>query len=79
MTKEQFLKLQVGMFITDHEDINSPENYCMILQFKGTQIQLQPYERYNVPANAHPYWIDYREINITQKLFASEYYALCRL
>lgn len=73
MTKEQFLKLQVGMFITDHEDINSPENYCMILQFKGTQIQLQPYDSFDEPATAHPYWEDYRDINLTEKLYASEY------
>ena len=73
MTKEQFLKLQVGMFITDHEDINSPENYCMILQFKGTQIQLLPYEGFDKPSKAHPYWEDYHNINLTEKLYPSEF------
>ena len=79
MKKDDFLKLMIGMYITDHQDTESPANYSRIVGFKGTLIQPQPYERYNVPTNAHPYWIDYREINITQKLFASEYYALCRL
>jgi len=73
MTTKQFLKLQIGTFITDHEDINSPENYCMILQFKGTQIQLQPYESADQPAEAHPFWEDYRDIKLTEKLYASEY------
>ena len=79
MKKEDFLKLQIGIYITDHQDTENPANYCRIVAFNGSKIQLQPYERYNVPANAHPYWIDYREVNITQKLFASEYYALSRL
>ena len=73
MTTEQFLKLQVGMFITDHEDINSPENYCKILQFAGTKIQLQPYNEQGQPAEAHPFWEDYRNFNLTEKLYPSEY------
>lgn len=79
MKKEEFLKLQIGQYITDHQDINNPENYCRIMAFKPGMIQLQPYERYNKPANANPFWEPYASINITEKLMASEYYALCRL
>lgn len=73
MTTEKFLKLQIGTFITDHEDINSPENYCKILQFRGTEIQLQPYDGVDKPSEAHPYWEDYRNINLTEKLYPSEF------
>lgn len=78
MTKEEFLKLQIGVFITDHEDINDPSNYCAIQEFRGTQIKLQPYEHHGQPANAHPFWEDYRDINLTEKLYGSEYYSLSR-
>lgn len=78
MKSNEYLKLQVGMFITDHQDITEPSNYCKILEFKDGQIRLQPYEFYNRPANAHPFWEHYRNINITEKLYQSEYYSLCR-
>lgn len=73
MKGKDFLKLQIGMYITDAKDINDPANYCLILEFRGTQMRLQPYERPGVPQNAHPFWIDYRDVNVTEKLYASEY------
>lgn len=73
MTTEKFLKLQIGTFITDQKDINSPENYCKILQFRGTEIQLQPYDGVDQPSEAHPYWEDYHNINLTEKLYPSEF------
>lgn len=73
MTGKEFLKLQIGMYITDAEDINDPSHYCLIMEFRGRQIRLQPYERPGVPMHAHPFWVDYSEVNITEKLYASEY------
>lgn len=77
MTKEEFLKLQVGLYITDCKDVDDPSNYCRIEAFDGTKIQLRHYEYYDHPA-ASPFRIDYKKIDITQKLFNSEYYALSR-
>lgn len=78
MTREEFLKLQIGMFITDHQDTNDSSNYCRIEGFEGRKIRLQPYERHGVPAHAHSFTLDYSEVNITEKLFPSEYYSLSR-
>lgn len=78
MTLNEFLKLQIGMYITDHQDTTDPSNYCRIVGFEKTKLRLQPYERHGVPVNAHPFTEDYRDINITEKLFNSEYYSLSR-
>lgn len=78
MAIKEFLKLQIGMYITDNQDTTDPSNYCRIVGFEGTKIRLQPYERHGVPVNAHPFTEDYRDINITEKLFNSEYYSLSR-
>lgn len=79
MTKEEFLKLQIGMFITDNKDTLDPSNYCAIVGFQGTKLRLQPYERYGVPTNAHPFLESYENITITDKLYPSEYYSLSRM
>ena len=77
MTIKEFIKLQIGIFITDNQDINEPSNYCKVLEFHNGKIRLQPYESYDKPANAHPFWEDFRDITVTTKLYASEYYSLC--
>jgi hypothetical protein len=33
---------------------------------------------YGQPANAHPFWESFKDINITEKLHGSEYYSLSR-
>lgn len=77
MDSNEYKTLQIGMFICDHEDIMAPENYCMIMEFgRNGQMKLQPYDEHGNKADAHPFWIDRRDVNITEKMFASEYYAL---
>ena len=78
MTTEEFLKLQIGMFITDHQDVTDPSNYCLITKFEKGKIQLQPMKSYGQPANAHPFWESFKDINLTEKLHGSEYYSLSR-
>ena len=63
MKKEEFLKLQIGLYVTDHQDTSDPSNYCRITAFKGDRIQLQGYERHGVPVKAHPFWMSYRDLN----------------
>ena len=73
MSVREFYKLQIGMYITDHQNTEDPSNYCLIVGFSGSKIRLQPYESYGNPVNAHPFYEDFRKINITQKMYASDY------
>ena len=73
MSSKEFSKLQIGMYITDSQDTDNPANYCLIVGFSGSKIRLQPYESYGNPVKAHPFYEDFRRINITRKLYASEY------
>lgn len=77
MEIKEYLKLQIGMFITDNADTNEPSNYCKILEFCDGKIRLQPYESFDQPANAHPFWENFRDLTITNKLYASDYRTLC--
>ena len=76
MSSKEFSKLQIGMYVTDHQDTEDPGNYCLIVGFSGSKIRLQPYKSHGQPVNAHPFYEDYRRVNFTKKLFDSEYYAL---
>lgn len=78
MSSKEFFKLQVGMYITDSQDTEDAANYHRIMGFKGTKIQLQSYERHGQPFNDNIFSVDYHDIDITQKLFNSEYYSLSR-
>lgn len=77
MTLNDYLKLQIGMFITDNEDTTSPQNYCLIKEFHDGRIRLQPYDYRGEPEHAHDFWEPYTNINLKAKLYASEYRALC--
>lgn len=78
MTSNEFLKLQVGLFITDHQDTSNPGNYCMIAEFGPRKIKLQAYGENGQPEHSHPFWVNFSEIKPTAILFASDYRALCR-
>ena len=77
MPSNEYKSLQVGMLITDNDDILAPQNYCQILEFgRNGQLRLQPMDERGNKAEAHPFWIDRRDVVITEKMYPSEYHEM---
>ncbi len=74
MKSEDYLKLQVGMYITDKNLSEGvlPFDYCLILSFLDGVLTLQPLDDHGKP-NGHPFKIHYKELKLTDSMHRSDF------
>ncbi len=76
MKAEQYLKLQIGMYVTDSKDNDlRPVDFWKILQFRNGKIQFQSLDEYGQPI-ARPFWLSYKKVELTRTMLRSDYVAL---
>lgn len=77
MTKEQFLKLQIGMYITDSKKPVSQlvcSDFYVIKGFCGPRIHYQPlWPNGSEDSTKLPYLVDFNFIDLTQAMYASDF------
>ena len=75
MTKEQFLKLQIGQYLTEKEDWYGRSDFQRVEQFdRMGRICLQPLDNMGRPSCIRPaYWIDYRDYDLQESMFRSDF------
>lgn len=72
MTDNEYLKLQIGMYVTDRE-AKEAKDFCTIQQFdRMGRMKLQPLDNKGMP-NGEAYWIHYRDYDLQDKLLSSSY------
>ena len=72
MTGAEYLKLQVGMYVTDKES-QEKFDYCIIKQFDSMgRMKLQPLDGDGSPrGDAH--WVHYKDYALKDKMYKSEF------
>ena len=72
MTGNDYLKLQIGMYVTDEQSLDKAD-YCTVQEFDRTgRMKLQPLDENGEP-KGKAYWIHYRDYNLKEKMLKSEF------
>jgi hypothetical protein len=72
MTGNEYLKLQIGMFVTDRE-AKEVKDFCTIQQFdRMGRMKLQPLDNDGRP-DGEAYWIHYKDYALEDKMLRSEF------
>ncbi len=74
MKSEQYLKLQIGMYVTDKNLSEGvlPFDYCLIQSFQDGVITLQPLDEHG-KAKGHPFKEHYTDLTITDSMHRSDF------
>ena len=76
MTLSEFLKLQIMMYVSDSKlpvDKLVCSDFYLITEFKGKKMKLQRLEPNGQPDGRPAFWVEYSDIDLTQKMYPSEF------
>lgn len=74
MTGAEYLKLQVGMYVTDKVSLEKFD-FCIIQQFDSMgRMKLQPLDGDGSP-RGDAYWVHYKDYALKDKMYKSEFNA----
>jgi len=74
MKSSEFLKLQIGAYVTDKENTHHREDFCIVQQFdRMGRVKLQPLDRYGKP-NGEASWVHFKDYDLQDKMLYDEFF-----
>ena len=74
MTGQEFLKFQIGSYVTDKENTLRREDFCCVQQFdRMGRVKLQPLDRYGRPKD-EAFWVHFKDYDIQDKMLYDEFF-----
>lgn len=72
MTANDYLKLQISMYVTDKWSLEKFD-FCIIQQFDSMgRMKLQPLDKNGEP-KGEAYWVHYKDYDLKDKMLKSEF------
>ena len=72
MTGKEYLKLQIGMYVTEEQSLEKSD-FCVVQEFdRMGRMKLQPLDKNGEP-KGNAYWIHYKDYDLKEKMLKTEF------